>query len=180
LHWGVEPHLHPRAEGPGKSTFAAHLRPDPGSGCMKVDKKYFSMVQSCMSVSLLSKEVSKMSNESPSTYDEIKALVDEGKGVTTVYAAWLRDAEGAGRLTEGINAKISRSLASRGLGHVPFKASELPTAQWSEVRVFDKTSPLGTVILAAHEVGEDADQRLREAVDSGAAGLLEQVRTLLA
>lgn len=78
----------------------------------------------------------------------------DGKGVTTVYAASLREAEGAGRLTVGINEKISRSLASRGLGHVPFKPSDLPTSQWSEVRIFDKTAPLGAVILAAHQVGK--------------------------
>lgn len=118
--------------------------------------------------------------EDMSTYEEIKAAVDEGKGVTTVYAASLREAEGAGRLTAGINEKISRSLASRGLGHVPFQPSELPTSQWSEVRIFDKTTPLGAVILAAHQVGEDDDAKLREAVDSTAAALLDQVRTLLA
>lgn len=118
--------------------------------------------------------------EEMSTYEEIKAAVDEGKGVTTVYAASLREAEGAGRLTVGINEKISRSLASRGLGHVPFAASELPTSQWSEVRIFDKTTPLGAVITAAHQVGEDEDAKLREAVDSQAAALLDSVRTLLA
>lgn len=118
--------------------------------------------------------------EEYASYEAIKAAVDEGNGVTTVYAASLRDAEGAGRLTVGINEKISNSLAKRGLGHVPFEAADLPTSQWSEVRIFDKTSQLGAVIMAVHEVGETEDQKLREAVDSRAADLLEQVRTLLA
>ena len=115
----------------------------------------------------------------PNSYDEIKEHVEHGKGVATVYAASLRDAEGAGRLTSSINVKISRSLEQRGLGHVPFAASALPTSQWDLVRVFDKTSPLGQVLLAAHTVGEDSDERLRETVDGQAAVLLDQVRTLL-
>lgn len=118
--------------------------------------------------------------ESIETYDDIKEAVDRDGGVTTLEASDLRNAEGAGRLTQGINEKISRSLASRGLGHVPFLAADLPTSQWSLVRVFDKTSALGQVILAAHEVGEEEDRRLRESVNSEAATLLDQVRTLLA
>lgn len=115
-----------------------------------------------------------------STYEQIKDAVNEGGGVVTVYAASLRDAEGAGRLTTGINEKISRSLAARGLGHVPYRPEDLPTSQWSNVRIFDKTSPLGTFILAAHEVGEEKDEALRGSVDSEASALLDQVRTLLA
>jgi len=114
------------------------------------------------------------------SYDAIKQAVDEGKGVVTVYAASLRDAEGAGRLTERINSNISGSLANRGLGHVPFEAADLPTSQWAEVRVFDRTSPLGGVIVAANTGGEDADACLREAVNGDATSLLDQVRTLLA
>jgi len=113
------------------------------------------------------------------SYVEVKRAVDEGKGVATVYAASLRDAEGAGRLTERINGNISKSLASRGLGHVPFDAADLPTSQWAEVRVFDRTSPIGEVIMAAHDVSEDADARLREAINGDATALLDQVRTLL-
>lgn len=114
------------------------------------------------------------------TYDEIKAAVDEGKGVVTVYAGSLREAEGAGRLTQRINANISKSLHSRGLGHVPFDAAHLPTSQWDQVRVYDRTSPIGEVIAAAHEVSEDMDARLREAVNGDATALLEQVRSILA
>ena len=111
--------------------------------------------------------------EQVNSYEDLKKVVDEGKGVVTVYAASLRDAEGAGRLTERINGNISRSLASRGLGHVPLTVSELPTSQWDEVRVFDRTSPIGDVIVAAHTVGEDADARLREAVNGDATALLD-------
>lgn len=117
--------------------------------------------------------------EQVTTYEEIKHAVDEGNGVVTVYAASLRDAEGAGRLTERINSNISKSLHSRGLGHVPFKAEDLPTSQRAQVRVYDRTSPIGEVITAAHEVSEDMDARLREAVNGEATALLDQVRTLL-
>lgn len=97
----------------------------------------------------------------------------------TVAVESLRDAEGAGRLTERINTNISKSLASRGLGHVPFEAADLPTSQWAEVSVFDRTSPIGAVIAGAHAVGEEADERLREAINGDATLLLDQVRTLL-
>jgi hypothetical protein len=55
-------------------------------------------------------------------------------------------------------AKISKSLASRGLGHVPFDPAHLPTGQWDLVRVFNRASPVSEVIVAAHEPGEDGDE----------------------
>lgn len=76
-------------------------------------------------------------------------------------------------------AKISKSLASRGLGHVPFDPAHLPTGQWDLVRVFNRASPVGEVIAAAHEPGEDGDEGLREAVNGDARELLETVHDLV-
>ena len=115
----------------------------------------------------------------PTTYEEIKELVTAGGGLTTVYAASLRDAEGAGRLSPGIMRKISASLANRGLGHVPYDASLLPTGQWALVRVFDRASQVGEVLVAAHEPGQEYDQVLREAVIDDDRNILEQVRILV-
>ena len=114
------------------------------------------------------------------SFDEIKAEVDAGGGVTTVLAWQLREAVGAGRLTERINSMISNELAARGLGHVPFDPAHLPTSQHEWVRVFDKTTSLGKVIEAAHKPGDQQDARLREAINDEAAGLLEQIRALVA
>jgi hypothetical protein len=113
------------------------------------------------------------------TFDDIKKLVDEDGGVTTVDAADLRDAQGAGRLSTGIMKKISKNLANRGLGHVPYDAEQLPTGQWEQVRVFNRASQVGEVLIAAHEPGEEGDAILREAVTGDARRLLEQVRDLI-
>lgn len=120
-----------------------------------------------------------MTNAEPSTFDEIKKLVDDNGGIATVYAASLRDAQGAGRLSRGIMEKISKSLDNRGLGHVPFDPAHLPTGQWDQVRVFNRASSVGEVIVAAHQPGESGDNVLREAVNGDARDVLEKVRDLV-
>ncbi|WP_226435601.1 hypothetical protein [Rhodococcus yananensis] len=114
------------------------------------------------------------------TFDDLQQEVADNGGVITVQAWQLREAQGAGRLTERINGEISESLRRRGLGHVPFRPEDLPTSQHARVRVYDATSALGKVIEAAHNPGTDEDNTLREAVDGEAAGLLSQIRALVA
>lgn len=113
------------------------------------------------------------------SFEGIKEEVDANGGVTTVFAWQLRDALGAGRLTERINGRISDELATRGMGHIPYDVSALPLTQNGLVRVYDATSSLGKVIEAAHKPGEQADVRLREAINSEAAGILEQIRAIV-
>lgn len=120
------------------------------------------------------------SNMASKTFDDIQQEVADNGGVITVQAWQLREAQGAGRLTERINGEISESLRRRGLGHVPFRPENLPTSQHARVRVYDATSALGKVIEAAHNPGTDEDNMLREAVDGEAAGLLSQIRALVA
>ena len=112
-------------------------------------------------------------------YEQIRDKVVEEGGVTTLSMAELRDAEGAGRLTRGINDRISRALQRLGLGHVPYNAEDLSTSQWDEVRIFDRTSPIGKVIDAAHQVGLDYDIELREAVAGEASEMLDKIRAVL-
>lgn len=114
------------------------------------------------------------------TWYDIKAKVDENGGVTTVSAWQLREAQGAGRLTARINKQISDSLAARGLGHVPFEVDDMPTYQDKEVRIYDRTTPLGKVIESAHRVGDEHDERLREAINDEAVAILQQIRDLVA
>lgn len=114
------------------------------------------------------------------TFDAIKADVDENGGVVTVYAWRLREAQGAGRLTERINRQISESLSARGLGHVPIKVTDMPTYQDGQVRIYDRTSALGKVIESAHLPGDDHDDHLREAINHEAVAILRQVRDLVA
>jgi hypothetical protein len=114
------------------------------------------------------------------TWDEIKSEVDDNGGVVTVSAWRLREAQGAGRLTVRINQQISDSLAARGLGHVPFNVEDMPTYQDEQVRIYDRTTALGKVIESAHHVGDDHDERLREAINEKAVAILEKVRDLVA
>lgn len=100
--------------------------------------------------------------------------------MVTVHSWRLRDAQGAGRLTERINRQISESLSARGLGHVPFGVEDMPTYQTELVRIYDRTTALGKVIEAAHLPGDDHDERLREAINDEAVDILRQVRDLVA
>lgn len=117
---------------------------------------------------------------SDNKWNDIKSRVDENGGVITLLAAELREAQGAGRLTERINRAIHDSLAARGLGHVPLDVECMPTYQHEEVRVYDRTSSIGRVIEAAHRPGDEEDERLREAIDAEAVTLLSQIRDLVA
>jgi len=114
---------------------------------------------------------------------EFKALrdsVQQAGGVQTVYASELRDAIGAGRLTQGVNSKISDELRAQGLGHVPHDPEDLPTSQWELVRLYDLGSAVGKVVLAAQLPGEANDRTLIESVTGDAADILEKVRVLVA
>jgi hypothetical protein len=116
----------------------------------------------------------------PKTWDDIRAEVDSGEGVATLWALSLRKAYGAGRLTLRINGEISSELRARGLGHVPSEISDLPTDQWGWVRIYDATKPIGRIIEAAQRPGEQDDQRLREGINGDAADILKAVRALVA
>lgn len=114
------------------------------------------------------------------SWDDIKKDVASNGGVSTFEAWVLRDAQGAGRLTERINGNILDSLRSRGLGAVPGEAYLMPTNQMELVRVYDATSVIGKVIEAALTPGRSQDEFLVETIDTGSAVILKQVRDLVA
>ncbi|WP_157509237.1 hypothetical protein [Luteipulveratus halotolerans] len=114
------------------------------------------------------------------TYEEIKGFVDAGGGVATFAAGELREAQGAGRLTERINEGILRSLNALGMGAVPNEAYLMPTSQHDEVRVYDKASSIGRIIEAALAPGDENDRYLVETIDTTAADIVEQIRRLVA
>lgn len=114
------------------------------------------------------------------SWEIIKEVVDAAKGVATFEAWQLRDAQGAGRLTERINGSILRSLGDRGMGAVPNQAHLMPTNQYELVRVYSRATPIGKVIDAALEPGVEQDRYLQETVDSTSADMLQQIRALVA
>lgn len=116
---------------------------------------------------------------SEDTFEEIEELVRTNGGVASVQAWQLRDAQGAGRLTQRINENILRSLAGRGLGAIPGEPEVMPTSQNEWVRVYSKDTPLGRVLEAAMQPGELQDEVLREGVDGAAAKMVEQIREIV-
>lgn len=115
-----------------------------------------------------------------STYQEIKKQVSDNGGVSTFEAWELREAQGAGRLTEKINSGILKSLGDHGMGAVPHEARLMPTQQYGHVRVYDKASAIGRVTEGALQPGDEQDRFLVETIDTTAADIVEQIRTLVA
>jgi len=114
-----------------------------------------------------------------STFEGIEAAVRSNGGVASFPAWQLREAQRAGRLTHRINENILRSLAGRGLGTIPGSADGMPTSQNEWVRVYAKDTPLGRVLEAAMQPGEDEDEVLREGVDGAAAKMVERIREIV-
>lgn len=113
------------------------------------------------------------------TFEGIEAFVRANGGVASFRAWQLRDAQGAGRLTQRINQNILRSLAGRGLSAIPGTADSMPTSQGEWVRIYATNTPLGRVLEAALQPGEDEDEVLREGVDGAAAKMVEQIREIV-
>ncbi|GAA4283040.1 hypothetical protein GCM10022261_05710 [Brevibacterium daeguense] len=114
------------------------------------------------------------------TYEELRQQVQESGGVLTVEAWVLREAQGAGRLTRGINEAICDSLAANGMGAIPHTPDLMPTNQEGLVRLYTKDSPVGKVLEAANIPGEDNDHFILESVDERASELVQKIRMLLA
>ncbi|MEU2106373.1 hypothetical protein [Nocardia sp. NPDC019255] len=119
------------------------------------------------------------------TFADIAQQVEGNGGVATFKAQVLREAQGAGRLTERINSDIQRSLLGLGLATVPREAELMPTNQWEPVRVYKVNSEVGKVIDAvltrdSLDRAQAADTVIVNSVSGNAAALLQKVRDLLA
>lgn len=118
------------------------------------------------------------------TYEDISRKVEEKGGVATFHAQALREAQGAGRLTERINSEIQRSLLGMGLATVPNAAYLMPTNQWDVVRVYKVDSSVGRVIdailsLDSLDRAEEADALIVSSVGGNATQLLQKIRDVL-
>lgn len=112
-----------------------------------------------------------------STFDELDDLVEKGQGVTTVTMEELRNAHGAGKLGVHVRTAISEKLASRGLRHLP---KELPIYQEQRARVYKAGTPVAKIIEAAvNDLGEQADQVLRDAAGGEAAEVVQKIREMV-
>ncbi|GAA4283662.1 hypothetical protein GCM10022261_11930 [Brevibacterium daeguense] len=114
------------------------------------------------------------------TYEELRAQVQDNHGVLTVEAWVLRDAQGAGRLTRGVNEAICETLAAHGMGAIPHTPDLMPTNQDDLVRVYTKESAVGKVLEIANIPGEDNDRLIIESVDDHASDIVQKIRMLVA
>jgi hypothetical protein len=111
-----------------------------------------------------------------STYEELRAVVEENANIAKISMFDLREAHGAGKLGIHVRREISEQLAGRGLGHFP---DELPQYQEDEVRVYRRGTPVADIVEAVLKPSDFGDQLLREASGGEAADLLKKVRQLV-
>lgn len=110
------------------------------------------------------------------TYDELRQEVEDSGGVKTVDMGTLRDAHGAGKLGSTVRANITKELRSRGMNH---SSGDLPSYQHEMVRIWLMGSPAGDLIEAVLNETQDADQIIRDAVETNASDTLDKVRELV-
>jgi hypothetical protein len=114
----------------------------------------------------------------PSTdWSYVRTRVDAGRGVATFTFEELRDVIGAGRMTFGVIDRIKKSMAPTGLALV--YDPDGPINQWASARVYDRNSSIGRFVEAAHLVGEEYDDQLREAVAGEATEIVDRIRALV-
>lgn len=111
--------------------------------------------------------------------DGMRALakkVTENGGVLTVKMQEVRDAYGSERLGRNVRSGIHDLLDQIGIGHVP---KRLPVYQWKPVRLYRRSSPVGKLIRAALNPGENRDETLLKAAGGDAESILRKVRELV-
>jgi hypothetical protein len=105
---------------------------------------------------------------------QVRDAVERNQGVLTLPMEVLRDAYGARKLGVHVLTGISDTLRNSGLGH-----TELPNYQHMSVRVYQLGSPVGRVIRAVEQVGEDHDAVLRQVAANDEKEVLERIRELV-
>lgn len=109
-------------------------------------------------------------------FEELKAKVEANQNVLSTTMEELRDIYGVRRLGVHVCAEISGKLQGVGLGHYP---EELIPDAWEAVRLYKLGTPLGDMMTAAKNPGEDGDNTLRELAGGDARETLSQVKALV-
>lgn len=109
------------------------------------------------------------------SYEDLRKAVANDGGLHTTTMDVFKDLEGAGRLGVNVRARISRELASHGMGHFP---ADLPANQWETVRLYLLGSPIADVVAAVRRPGEKGDEILRSVASSDAQEKLRQIRDI--
>ena len=110
------------------------------------------------------------------SFEELRALVEQNGNILSVSMFDLREAHGAGKLGVHVRREISEKLAGTGLGHFP---AELPAYQEQDVRIYRRGTPVADLVDAVLSPSDFGDQQLREASGGEAADLLKKVRQMV-
>lgn len=113
------------------------------------------------------------------TWDQIKANVEENDNVLTVSMNDLKEAAQKDRLGVHVRSEISRTLAGIGLGHIP---REIPTNQHDSIRLYKRGTPAGDLIEQVLSPGESNDRLVRDRLSNDQANyanIIEQIRELV-
>lgn len=92
-----------------------------------------------------------------STYDELVADLNAKGGVSCYNMKTLREIHGAGKLGTTVIANIANELGDRGVGIFP----ELSLFQWSDVRLYIKSSSVGKIVESVRTINLESDAALR-------------------
>lgn len=102
-----------------------------------------------------------MSKQGLNTVQDIKILITDNNDVVTLQMDDLKGIVNAGKLGVNVLKRISDSLRSEGIGHVPV---DLPQYQHNNVKLYIINSGVGSLITAVLNATEKNDEYLREAV----------------
>lgn len=103
-------------------------------------------------------------------------LTNECDGIATLEAWQVRDAYGVQRLGSEVRRNITQALKGHGIAHLP---AQFPDRAHTKVRIYKMNSAAAGLIEAVLTVGENEDQRLREAAGGSAEEILGRIRELV-
>ena len=109
------------------------------------------------------------------TFDDLKQKVEKNQNVLSVSTAELRDIYGVKRMGIHVAAEIEAKLAGVGLGVTP----EIEADSWQNVRVYKLGTPVGDILNAANNPGEEGDRTLRELAEGDASERLRQIKAMV-
>lgn len=117
-----------------------------------------------------------MTEQLPTTYDDLADWLSGNGDLATVRMQLLRDIHGAGKLGAIVRQHISDALHHVGIAHVP---ETLPSNHGDLVRIYSRDAAVGTLIRAVHELGPRADAALRDVASRQADAIVREIRRLL-
>jgi len=112
-------------------------------------------------------------SRSINTYDDLREVVLQNKGLHKVSMGVLRDIEDAGRLGKIVRDRIHTNLGNHRLGHLPV---DLPNDQNDLIRIYDKGSDLSSLIEAVLHPSDAGDKALKSLGGRSASKKLADLR----